>query len=125
MTKTPLFSRQIYAPGTRQFGFAAPLSVPLGATRIRMEFDVSAFLDSSMELTVTVERSFNGDGGPWELDFSYTRPGGAFLNDDGTPEVLHHFEVDIPQPTNNRRRVRGSVRISGGSLLTEGSITLS
>jgi len=87
-----------------------------------MEFDVSAFLDPSMELTVTVERSFNGDAGPWAFDFSYSRPGGAFLNDDGTPELIHHWETEEPDPTNEQRRIRGIVTIIGGFITTQGTL---
>ena len=115
---------QAYPPGTYKFGFVPGISVAVGVTRIRMAFDVSAFLDPNVELSITVERSFNGNAGPWELDFGFTRRGGVSFGDNGVQDTLCYLETNVPQPTNNKRRVRGTISITGGSLTTEGTLTL-
>ena len=112
-------------PGKAQFGFPVPVSVPVGLTRIRVEFDITTFLDPATEFNVVVERSRNGNGGPWELDFAFTRRGGPSFGDGGLPDTVCYLQTDLPEPTNAQRRMRGTVTITGGVFVTSGTVTFS
>ena len=121
MSVTTLFTLGSYAPGIRTFG---PVAIPLNLASVKIDFDVAAHLDPLVELRMAIEISFDS-GGTWRDFFGFTRFGGIGHEDDGSVSLVAYRRTSIPQPTNPQRRLRGTFTLTGGSLTTSGTLTVS
>ena len=107
--------------GTRQ---SPAFPVPVGFTELTALVDVSNHTNPARGWSVAMEASF--DGGltwiPW--GGAARSQGGVALNKLGNPVTECGVKVDLLDPNNPLRRLRGAVTITGGTLRTGLSVIL-
>lgn len=107
-----------YGPGT----FSVPeTNLPSSARVIELRLDRTLWLDPSVSLAVSLECLENA---VWVQCGRVTTVGGVVLNP-VTGQPITTFTARFTMPDTGRNRVRGSLEITGGSLTTSGTITVS
>lgn len=116
-----------YPVGTTTIG---PVNVPNGATLAVIRFSRDKWLDPAVKLTLRMELSLD-NGATWSPNPSgesvwpwgifpvvITAQGGESMGMGGVVETHTMQEVPLPDPNNNRRRVRFVRTVEGGPLTT-------
>lgn len=117
MAETTLtIGSRVLAPGNVILG---PFNVPRNLTSFRVELDATQHLNPGVMLTIAVELSFD-NGSTWAFVASGSRSGGVVFEDGGAVSTTMVIETDLPDPTNNQRRIRFPVTLNGGSFTTAG-----
>lgn len=98
-------------------------SIPIGASRIELALDRTAWTDPAVTVTARLDLSFD-DGLTWISPYmGFTAAGGIILIP-VTGETLSITRVTVPLPQPNaNRRIRGTIIIVG-SLTTTGTLTI-
>jgi len=119
----PFFSGTLHAGVTN----LPQRSVPLGATSFTITIDRTNWTDPALKLAISIEISLDG-GVTWASDSAATYEGGPAP----TPTPIQPNPVnqsvltsDLGDPTNTNRMVRGTLTLTGGNLVTSGSLILS
>ena len=102
-----------------------PLPVPVGLTSLALRIDATQHMNPGVVFTFGVELSYDG-GTTWAFAASTTREGGVAFGDQGVVENNMGLSLALDQPNNTQRRIRATVDLVGGSLVTAGgTVTVS
>jgi hypothetical protein len=101
----------------------ASTSVPLGIVQATLTLDRALWTLTARTAAVTMDISFD-NGATWQSLGGFTAQGGTVTDPAGVTALVSSFTVDLPQPANANRRVRGSVVITGGAVNTAGILVL-
>ena len=99
------------------------MAVPVGVFSVRLEIDISLFTSTSRAIRFLLEISYD-DGVTWRTLAGFTIPGGSFVDDDGAPLLTAYLETGFPDTLNTKRKVRGTVTITGGIFRTTGGVLI-
>lgn len=97
-----------YGPGTFQFGGAL---IPAGLTIIKASIDRTFMLSPTFFISWGLELSLD-NGNTWLSWGSAGTVGGALTDESGNPSTESSFTVNVPEPLNTQRRLRGSVSLN-------------
>ena len=111
------FSATILVAGTQSGVTVSPVAtVPINLNFVRLVLDVSSHSNAAQHIDLKIEISFDG-GVTWPLVRSVGRDGGP-------PFTTASFDMDIPQPSNNLRRARATLTITGSPTTLSTGITI-
>jgi hypothetical protein len=105
-----------YGPGTTILG---PANVAGNLSEASVAFDVRQHTDPEVLFDFTVEISISN--GPWQGMGGFTRPGGPITSGpDGIPDET--MGCVVRHPPGGGRRIRGVMTVTGGAVVTSGTI---
>lgn len=113
-----------YADGTHAFG---PFNLQNSIWRLGADIqrcttaEPTVWPNKSSTVAVTLELSFDG-GATWQSGGGFTAEGGIHVKADGTE--LPYSSFRFPVPAGTQRRVRGTLTISNGPILSSVGVTL-
>lgn len=126
MAVITVFPHGTLAVGVHQIG---PVSVPQNISAFslalaRAEWTAGVDLDMKMDLSLDDGATWNepaADVTPWPLGL--TAEGGIALDKNGVPYVSTTLSAGVPNPGSTTRKIRATVTVSGGPLVTIGTLT--
>jgi hypothetical protein len=123
-----------YAVGTHSFG---PVNVPDGLTTAVISVTRAEWTSPAVTLSMRIELSLD-DGATWSPEpegqevfpwtpfpATFTARGGVLQDLDGSPLPTSSITLQLPEPSNQDRRVRAVATVAGGTLRTSMSVVTS
>lgn len=127
LSTTQVMSTSLLLPGSRTF---SPITVPQGATRFKLSYDITQITDPGNRIVTTLDLSLDG-GVTWfgdKTDFGgysqWIRSGRVEpINvKTGSPLTKSSYSFLLPEPENSNRMVRISILVDGNTVTTDISL---
>jgi hypothetical protein len=107
-TTTILLPNALYKAGERNI---TAVSIPTGITGFKLVCNGTTLTSTTLRVSILAERSMDG-GATWEGGGGVGFAGGVIDPDTGLLQAEVGFHVDLPQPDNPTRRLRGTITMN-------------
>jgi hypothetical protein len=114
-----VLNNRAYAAGTFPFG---PVNLPTGIESAECRIDRTALTSTTLQINWSFELS-QDDGINWLSWGGAGTVGGVIQDEGGNTLTFSAFTVQLPNPTNPNRRIRGSMSLNETATLNVKVIT--